>query len=95
MMGTLSWPGLNSARLHSVIILDKEAQVPELWSKACSGHRERTVVNVGDGSDRPQSHPSRKTREPQPAPLLGSLSLGLGVPQNSLVWFSLVSATKI
>lgn len=36
MMGTLSWPGLNSARLHSVIILDKEAQVPELWSKACS-----------------------------------------------------------
>lgn len=36
MMGTLSWPGLNSARLHSVIILDKEAQVPELWSKTCS-----------------------------------------------------------
>lgn len=36
MMGTLSCPGLNSARLHNAIILDKEVQVPELWSKAWS-----------------------------------------------------------
>lgn len=39
MMGTLSCPGLNSARLHNVIIFDKEVQVPELWSKVCSGKK--------------------------------------------------------
>lgn len=44
IMGTLSCPGLNSARLHKVMIFDKEAQVPELWSKVCSGKQEAQWV---------------------------------------------------